>query len=76
MKEFPISAADGLCLEDEEQGENTKVSQLSLLSGRVNEAKFTEEEQTGGRTDFFIWAEGRKENFKFYLNILNYIMPT
>ena len=44
--------------------------------GRLNEVKFTEEELTGGRTDFFIWAEGRKENFKFYLNILNYIMPT
>lgn len=76
MKEFPINAAGGLCLEDEEKGENTKASQLSLLSGRVNEVKFTEEEQSGGRTDFFIRGEGRKENFKFYLNILNYIMPT
>ena len=49
---------------------------LSLLSGRVNEVKFTEEEQSGGRTDFFMREEGRKEIFKFYLNILNYIMPT
>ena len=76
MKEFPISAADGLCLEDEEKGEDTKASQMSLLSGRVNEVKFTEEGQTGARTDCFIWGEGRKGNFKFYLNILNYIMLT
>lgn len=76
LKEFPVITVDGLCLENEENGEGTEVSQLSLLRSSVNEAQFTEEEETGGRTDFSILGEGKEENFKLHLSMFNYIMPT
>lgn len=57
---------------NEKKGENTEVSQVSLLSSGMNEVPSTEE-KAGRRTDI-LFGVMQEENIKFYLNMFKYVM--